>query len=131
MGCAGSAPRPNDAGLTSTTLGAAATQQPQAQLTAAEAVDLSLQHGEAEGVSTSPDAGVGVSSSGKAASTSASKYFSLDGLMEPVESGAIAPIKGSWLVAQHERGGGVVKRQDMPAEAFWTAATPQSGGVLL
>ena len=65
MGCAGSAPRPNDAGLTSTTLGAAATQ-PQTQLTAAEAVDLSLPYGEAEGVSTSPAAPVGASSSGKA-----------------------------------------------------------------
>ena len=51
-----------------------------------------------------------------------SKYFTLDGLLEPVESGAIAAIKGSWLVALHERGGVIARRQDLPPEAFWTAA---------
>lgn len=52
--------------------------------------------------------------------SSCSAYFELDGLLASVESGAIAPIKGRWLVRLHEQGGRLKRRQDMPAEAFWS-----------
>ena len=35
---------------------------------------------------------------------------------------ATAPLRGRWLVGLHERGGRLKRRQDMPAEAFWSAA---------
>ena len=49
-------------------------------------------------------------------------YFAVGKLLESVDSGAIAPLKGSWLAALRERGGRLVRRQDLPPEAFWTAA---------
>ena len=49
-------------------------------------------------------------------------YFELGGLLGSVESGAIAPLKGSWIVKLHAAGGRLKRRQDMPAEAYWTAA---------
>ena len=43
-------------------------------------------------------------------------------LLKSVESGAILPIKGSWLVSLKETGG-VLKRRDHTApEAFWSPA---------
>ena len=53
---------------------------------------------------------------------SSSYYYSVDGLLASVESGAIAALKGRWLCELHEEGGQLQQRQDMPAEAFWTPA---------
>ena len=52
----------------------------------------------------------------------AARYFAIDALLESVESGAIAPLRGRWLYDLHQRGGRLARRQDVPAEAFWTAA---------
>ena len=52
----------------------------------------------------------------------ASNYFAVDALLASVESGAIAPLHGRWLLALRERGGQLQRRQDLPAEAFWSAA---------
>ena len=49
-------------------------------------------------------------------------YFSVDALLQSVESGAIAPLRGRWLISAHEAGGTLARRQDLPAEAFWSAA---------
>ena len=49
-------------------------------------------------------------------------YFDVDALLDSVESGAIAPLRGSWLVKLHEEGGRLKRRQDLPPEAFWSAA---------
>ena len=45
-----------------------------------------------------------------------------EALLDSVASGAIAPLKGSWLVALQARGGTLTRRQVLPPEAFWTAA---------
>merc|ERR1711965_593856 len=49
-------------------------------------------------------------------------YFDVDALLDSVESGAIAPLRGSWVVKLHEEGGTLKRRQDLPPEAFWSAA---------
>ena len=49
-------------------------------------------------------------------------YFDVDALLASVESGAIAPLRGSWLVKLHEQGGRLKRRQDLAPEAFWSAA---------
>ena len=49
-------------------------------------------------------------------------HFGPEALLESVESGAIAPLRGSWLVALHGRGGTLQRRQDLPPEAFFSAA---------
>jgi hypothetical protein len=49
-------------------------------------------------------------------------HFGPDALLASVESGAIAPLRGSWVVALHERDGRLKRRQDLPAEAFFSAA---------
>ena len=41
-------------------------------------------------------------------------------LLDSVGSGAIAALKGSWLVELEARGGTLSRRQDLPPEAFWT-----------
>ena len=119
MGCAGSAPRPN-AKPTSAALGA--VMQPQAQH-AVEAIELQMDGVEGVSKSLLPQKGKQSHEAhhGSNDPSQVSKYFTLDGLLEPVESGAIAAIKGSWLVAQHQRGGVLARRQDLPPEAFWTA----------
>ena len=48
-------------------------------------------------------------------------YFSVDGLLDSVESGSIAPLRGRWLAALGS-GDTLVRRQELPAAAFWTAA---------
>ena len=47
-------------------------------------------------------------------------YFSVDGLLDSVESGSIAPLRGRWLAALGA-GDTLVRRQELPAAAFWTA----------
>ena len=46
-----------------------------------------------------------------------SEYFDFDALIESVESGAVAPLRASYVMRH-----GVKRRQDLPPEAFWTAA---------
>ena len=48
-------------------------------------------------------------------------HFGPDALLASVESGAIAPLRGSWLVDLEARGGRVQRRQDLPPEAFFPA----------
>lgn len=43
-------------------------------------------------------------------------------LLETVASGAIAPIKASWLIALKERGSRLDARHELPPEAFFTVA---------
>ena len=38
-----------------------------------------------------------------------------------MKSGAIAPLRGSWLVRLEADGGRVQRRQDLPPEAFFPA----------
>lgn len=54
--------------------------------------------------------------------TSAAHFFGLEALLDSVASGALAPIRGRWIIALHRRGGRLARRQDLPPEAFWTAA---------
>ena len=42
-------------------------------------------------------------------------------LLASVRSGAVAPLRGSWLIALHESGGKLQSRGELPPEAFWTA----------
>ena len=44
-----------------------------------------------------------------------------EALLDTVASGAIAPLKGSWLVALEARGGKLARRQELPSEAFFSA----------
>ena len=48
-------------------------------------------------------------------------YFLKEALLDSVASGAIAALRGRWYVALHKRGGRLQRRQELPAEAFWTA----------
>ena len=43
-------------------------------------------------------------------------------LLDTVASGAIRPLSGRWLVAHEAKGGRIERRQDLPDEAFWSAA---------
>jgi hypothetical protein len=56
-----------------------------------------------------------------AAAAAPNPYFDVETLLASVESGAIAAVKGSWLVGLHKRGGRLSRRQDLPPEAFWSA----------
>ena len=51
----------------------------------------------------------------------AGPYEAFDAILRSVESGAVAPLKGSWLLALYEGGGRLRRRQELPKEAFWTA----------
>ena len=56
-----------------------------------------------------------------AAAAAPNLYFDVETLLASVESGAIAALKGTWLVGLHKRGGRLSRRQDLPPEAFWSA----------
>ena len=43
-------------------------------------------------------------------------------ILASVASGAVAPLRASWLVALKEHGGVLGSRAALPADAFWTAA---------
>ena len=49
-----------------------------------------------------------------------SAYFDCERLLESVESGAVAPVRGSFVIDLHRRGGCITRRQDLPPAAFWT-----------
>ena len=54
----------------------------------------------------------------------AHRYFGgPETLLQSVESGAIAPLSGRWVVALHERGSQLAPRQQLPPEAFVAAST--------
>jgi hypothetical protein len=67
----------------------------------------------------------------KAAGQPLDLYFTLDGLLASVKSGAIRPLRGQWVLALHKRGGQLQRRQDLPNEAFWTADELQDVAVKL
>ena len=71
-----------------------------------------------EGTST-PSLSQTIVTSGAAAEPN--PYFDVETLLASVESGAIAAVKGTWLVGLHKRGGRLSRRQDLPPEAFWSA----------
>ena len=48
-------------------------------------------------------------------------HFGPEALLASVESGAIAPLRGRWLVDWEARNGRVQRRQDLPPEAFFPA----------
>ena len=48
-------------------------------------------------------------------------HFGPEALLASVESGAIAPLRGRWLVDLEARGGRVQRRQDLPPGAFFPA----------
>ena len=48
-------------------------------------------------------------------------HFGPEALLASVESGAIAALRGRWLVDLEARGGRVQRRQDLPPEAFFPA----------
>jgi len=56
-----------------------------------------------------------------AAAAAPNPYFDVETLLASVESGAIAAVKGTWLVGLHKRGGRLSRRQDLPRKAFWSA----------
>ena len=58
---------------------------------------------------------------GESASQPKPPHFGPEALLASVESGAIAPLRGSWLVDWEARGGRVRRRQDLPPEAFFPA----------
>ena len=60
------------------------------------------------------------------ATRSDAPYAGYDALLRSVECGAVAPLRGSWLLALKERGGRLARRQDLPPEAFWSAAELRS-----
>ena len=49
---------------------------------------------------------------------SASPFFTAEGLVASVASGAIALLRGRWIVKLCKRGGRLERRQDLPPEAF-------------
>lgn len=49
------------------------------------------------------------------------RYYDELSLLESVDSGAIAPLRGRWLVEHHKGGGRLLPRRDLPPEAFWSA----------
>ena len=51
-----------------------------------------------------------------------SHFYQLEALLRAVESGALALLKGSAIVRLWREGKRIEKRQEMPLEAFWSAA---------
>ena len=48
-------------------------------------------------------------------------HFGPEALLKSVESGAIAPLRGRWVVDLGANGGRLKRRQDLPPEAFFPA----------
>lgn len=48
-------------------------------------------------------------------------FFTAEALVASVASGAIALLRGRWLIELHEHGGRLERRQDLPTEAFLSA----------
>ena len=50
------------------------------------------------------------------------EYFEVEGLLHSISSGAIAPMRGSYLIEMAERGERLHCRQDTPHRAFWRSS---------
>ena len=48
------------------------------------------------------------------------KYFDPEALLESIANGSIALVRGRWVVAHAETNGKLMRRQDLPPEAFFT-----------
>ena len=48
------------------------------------------------------------------------KYFDPEALLESIANGSIALVRGRWLLAHAEAGGKLMRRQDLPSEAFFS-----------
>ena len=48
------------------------------------------------------------------------QFFDFEALLASVGSGAIRPLRGSFIVERHQSGAGLVRRQELPESAFWT-----------
>ena len=48
------------------------------------------------------------------------KYFDPEALLESIATGSIALVRGRWLLAHAEAGGKLMRRQDLPPEAFFS-----------
>lgn len=48
------------------------------------------------------------------------EFFDPDALLESIANGSIALMRGRWLVAHAEGGGKLMRRQDLPPEAFFS-----------
>ena len=48
-------------------------------------------------------------------------YFEVEALLESIRSGAIAALRGSYVVELHDKKKPIAHRQALPAKAFWTA----------
>ena len=60
------------------------------------------------------------------ATQTASTYFGAEALLASVESGAIAPLRGRYLLQLHARGGRLVRRQEMPPSCRRTSLPPRA-----
>ncbi len=49
-------------------------------------------------------------------------FNEFDALLATIESGAVRPLRGRYVVDLWRRGGRLSRRQDLPPEAFWSAA---------
>ena len=57
---------------------------------------------------------------GQAVRKTAREYFDPEALLESIANGSIALTRGRWVVKHFEAGGKLVRRQDLPPEAFFT-----------
>ena len=60
-----------------------------------------------------------------------SHFYQLEALLCAVESGALALLKGSAIVRLWREGKRIEKRQEMPLEAFWSAAELRATAIAL
>ena len=65
------------------------------------------------------DTGPGDQADRKAAQAGG-KYFDPEALLESIANESIALTRGRWVVAHFEAGGKLMRRQDLPPEAFFT-----------
>uniref|UniRef100_A0A7S2GTQ4 Uncharacterized protein n=1 Tax=Haptolina brevifila TaxID=156173 RepID=A0A7S2GTQ4_9EUKA len=54
------------------------------------------------------------------------EYYEVEGLIRSVSSGAIAPVKGSYIVEMLENGERIMPRQDTHHRAFWRSSELQA-----
>ena len=67
------------------------------------------------------EVGAGARDTGTSRTALRPPHFGPEALLTSVKSGAIAPLRGSWLVRLEADGGRVQRRQDLPPEAFFPA----------
>ena len=91
------------------------SKPPRAEQAVQAAEQLVLQQAAAKALGFDPDAVACLAEFGH------DHFFGNAGLLASVESGALAPLRGSYIAKLHRDGGRLKRRQDMPPEAFWTA----------